>query len=153
MPRFDGTGPVGRGPFSGGGRGYCAAILPPDGSDLAPFGYAGLEGTFFPASEDQSKGGVTMPFRDATGPRSAGPMTGRNAGYCAGEPFPHRFWRRGGHGFRNSFHATGSPFWARGSEVPAAATSNQEALREQLSWLEAQAERIKGLLREMPEAE
>ena len=26
MPGFDGTGPRGQGPFSGGGRGYCAGV-------------------------------------------------------------------------------------------------------------------------------
>lgn len=28
MPGFDGTGPRGRGPMTGGGRGYCAVQLP-----------------------------------------------------------------------------------------------------------------------------
>ena len=29
MPGFDGTGPRGMGPMTGGGRGFCAAPLPP----------------------------------------------------------------------------------------------------------------------------
>lgn len=45
MPRFNGTGPSGRGPLSGGGRGYCAIVLPPAGSEQAPYGYAGLQGS------------------------------------------------------------------------------------------------------------
>jgi hypothetical protein len=28
MPGFDGTGPRGLGPMTGGGRGYCAVLLP-----------------------------------------------------------------------------------------------------------------------------
>jgi hypothetical protein len=28
MPGFDGTGPMGVGPMTGGGRGYCAVLLP-----------------------------------------------------------------------------------------------------------------------------
>ena len=28
MPGFDGTGPMGMGPMTGGGRGYCAVLLP-----------------------------------------------------------------------------------------------------------------------------
>ena len=28
MPGFDGTGPRGMGPMTGGGRGYCAVLLP-----------------------------------------------------------------------------------------------------------------------------
>ena len=27
MPRFDGTGPMGQGAMTGGGRGYCAVVL------------------------------------------------------------------------------------------------------------------------------
>jgi len=27
MPCFDGTGPMGQGPMTGGGRGYCAVVL------------------------------------------------------------------------------------------------------------------------------
>ncbi len=34
MPGFDGTGPRGTGPMTGGGRGYCA--VPADGLDLRP---------------------------------------------------------------------------------------------------------------------
>lgn len=41
MPGFDGTGPQGNGPFTGGGRGYCAVAYPPSGR---PYGYAGLQG-------------------------------------------------------------------------------------------------------------
>jgi len=32
MPRFDGTGPRGEGPFSGRGEGYCAVRIPDEGS-------------------------------------------------------------------------------------------------------------------------
>ncbi len=34
MPGFDGTGPLGQGPFTGGGRGFC----------VVPAGYAGVQG-------------------------------------------------------------------------------------------------------------
>ncbi len=44
MPRFDGTGPRGEGPFTGGGRGYCAMSMPRV-PGVRPFGYAGLQGT------------------------------------------------------------------------------------------------------------
>ncbi len=43
MPRFDGTGPQGRGPMTGRGEGYCATVVPESGQ--APYGYAGLQGT------------------------------------------------------------------------------------------------------------
>jgi len=45
MPGFDGKGPRGTGPFSGGGRGYCAVVLPQPEEGQAPYGYAGLQGT------------------------------------------------------------------------------------------------------------
>jgi hypothetical protein len=42
MPRFDGTGPRGEGPFTGHGEGYCA-VRRPDG-DEAAVGFAGRQG-------------------------------------------------------------------------------------------------------------
>lgn len=68
-----------------------------------------------------------MPGGDRTGPRGAGPMTGRAAGYCAGSPTPGYatpgFGRAygggrgrgvgGGRGWRNTYYATGVPGWAR----------------------------------------
>jgi len=72
-----------------------------------------------------------MPRGDATGPMGMGPMTGRGAGYCAGNNMPGylsnaggrgfgmgfgrgcgfggRSGRGGGFGFRNRFYATGVP--------------------------------------------
>lgn len=43
MPRFDGTGPRGEGPFSGRGEGYCAVELPEAPGQPAK-GYAGWQG-------------------------------------------------------------------------------------------------------------
>lgn len=45
MPGFDGTGPLSQGPMAGGGRGYCAFVLPKPGTQQVPYGYAGLQGT------------------------------------------------------------------------------------------------------------
>ena len=42
MPGFNGTGPRGSGPLTGGGRGYCAVTLPEPGADRPAMGYAGL---------------------------------------------------------------------------------------------------------------
>jgi len=63
-----------------------------------------------------------MPAGDGTGPMGMGPMTGRQAGYCAGYPVPgfmnpipgRGFWGRGrggGWGRRNRFYATGMTGW------------------------------------------
>ena len=73
-----------------------------------------------------------MPGGDGTGPMGMGPMTGRGAGYCAGNampgyttPFGGRGfrgagWGRGGRGRRNRFYATGLTGWQRASMgVPA----------------------------------
>lgn len=44
MPGFDGTGPRGKGMFTGRGEGYCALRLPAAGSDEPTVGYAGIAG-------------------------------------------------------------------------------------------------------------
>ena len=65
-----------------------------------------------------------MPGGDGTGPRGIGPMTGRAAGFCAGNtvagymnPIGGRGYggrgRGGGWGRRNWYNATGLPEWAR----------------------------------------
>ncbi len=71
-----------------------------------------------------------MPRGDGTGPVGLGPMTGRAAGYCAGNVIPgyagpiagRGFGMRaypgcgfggGGRGWRHWFYATGMPGWAR----------------------------------------
>jgi hypothetical protein len=44
MPRLDGTGPMGLGPLTGQGEGYCAIAYPQPASGAIPCGYAGLAG-------------------------------------------------------------------------------------------------------------
>ena len=48
MPRFDGTGPMGQGPMTGGGRGYCVvALSSPDampGNNRSSYGRGGGRG-------------------------------------------------------------------------------------------------------------
>jgi hypothetical protein len=43
MPGFDGTGPRGRGPMTGGGRGYCVLRLPRSANEPVE-GFAGAAG-------------------------------------------------------------------------------------------------------------
>jgi len=45
MPGFDGTGPMGMGPMTGGGRGFCA--MPYRG--YRPYGY-GIGAPYYPSS-------------------------------------------------------------------------------------------------------
>jgi len=83
-----------------------------------------------------------MPFGDKTGPRGAGPMTGRGAGFCAGYDMPGymnpafgrgfgggRGWGLGrgfgrgygmghGRGWRHGYYATGLPGWDYGYGYP-----------------------------------
>jgi len=40
MPGFDGTGPIGLGPMTGRGMGYCAVRLPVNRGFVPPYGYA-----------------------------------------------------------------------------------------------------------------
>ena len=90
MPRFDGTGPLGQGPMTGRGMGFCA--LKESQSNPAQIeGFAGINGkpikttniNRFPEKEV-----INMPRGDGTGPIGLGPMTGRAAGFCAGYPVP-----------------------------------------------------------------
>jgi hypothetical protein len=65
-----------------------------------------------------------MPRGNRTGPMGAGPMTGRAAGYCAGQDVPgyanpgfgngqRLGFRGGGRGWRHVYNTTGMPRWAR----------------------------------------
>jgi hypothetical protein len=91
MPGFDGTGPMGQGPLSGRGGGFCVLKR----SKENPYqiqGLAGINGT--PVRQVKTnetlgfpwKEVIDMPFGDGTGPAGLGPMTGRVAGFCAGYP-------------------------------------------------------------------
>ena len=54
MPRFDGTGPRGSGPITGGGRGYCVLKVPSTPNEPMT-GLAGLPGrpvAFFPGRSE-----------------------------------------------------------------------------------------------------
>jgi len=91
MPGFDGTGPSGRGPMRGQGRGFC--IL--KSSEKSPHqlqGFAGLRSAPIRKtsgnSENPGDGANDMPFGDGTGPAGLIPMTGRSVGFCAGYPVP-----------------------------------------------------------------
>jgi hypothetical protein len=89
-----------------------------------------------------------------------GPMTGRGAGLCAGTRTPGFFGRvfgrglmrgrgrGGGRGWRNMFHATGLPFWARGASEPTAA-EEKALLKDQADWLQEQREAIQKRMDEL----
>jgi len=91
MPGFDGTGPLGQGPMTGRGQGFCVLTTSKENPGQVK-GFAGLQsvpvgqrsGNF----KNTGKGVINMPFGDGTGPAGMGPMTGRAAGFCAGFPVP-----------------------------------------------------------------
>ena len=91
MPGLDGTGPLGQGPMTGRGQGFCALTTSKETPGQLE-GLAGLHGS--PISqkinsfENTKKEVINMPFGDGTGPAGMGPMTGRAAGFCAGYPVP-----------------------------------------------------------------
>jgi hypothetical protein len=93
MPGFDGTGPLGEGPMTGRGLGFCVLTRSKEKSDQIQ-GFVGIDGR--PVRETKVNKGfkfagkevIDMPFGDGTGPAGLGPMTGRAAGFCAGYPLP-----------------------------------------------------------------
>lgn len=120
-----------------------------------------------------------MPRGDRTGPEGRGPMTGRRAGYCAGNDVPGCFEpgrgyarrpfgrgrgnRGGGRGWRNWFYATGVPGWARfgpqdgppaGAPSADAPTADEaESLKAQAEWLRGELDAIDQRLRELDNRE
>jgi hypothetical protein len=91
MPGFDGTGPLGQGPMTGRGLGFCV-LTTPEESPRQLKGFAGLQGArvgqISGNFENTGKEVINMPLGDGTGPAGMGSMTGRTAGFCAGYPVP-----------------------------------------------------------------
>ncbi|NLB69597.1 MAG: DUF5320 domain-containing protein [Lentisphaerae bacterium] len=104
-----------------------------------------------------------MPRGDGTGPNGMGPMTGRAAGFCAGNNMPgyaagfaygrgRGFGRGMGGGFgrrnRNMFNAAGRPAWAQFGAAPAPA-DEKEFLKNQAEYLESEIAEIRKRLEEL----
>jgi len=91
MPKFDGTGPLGKGPLTGQGHGFCILKTSSDNPERLE-GFAGIHGNPIARSNKGDKQirkeVINMPFGNGTGPAGLGPMTGRAAGFCAGYPVP-----------------------------------------------------------------
>jgi len=99
-----------------------------------------------------------MPRGDGTGPAGMGPMTGRAAGFCAGNnrpgcanPGAGRGFGGGtgrGRGFRHWFYATGLPGWLRfgqaaASNVPYSPEMEKQVLMNQAERLGSELDAIK----------
>ncbi|MBN2739211.1 MAG: DUF5320 domain-containing protein [Spirochaetales bacterium] len=98
MPGFNGTGPFGKGPMTGNGKGFCILKANKENPENLE-GYVGVQGHMYSGasmqekvsiidSDNFNKGGGIMPRGDGTGPVGSGPMTGRAAGYCSGNLVP-----------------------------------------------------------------
>ncbi len=90
MPGFDGTGPLGQGPMTGRGMGFCVLQESKNRPSQAD-GLAGLKGmpiNNINTNLIEDKEVINMPRGDRTGPAGLGPMTGRAAGFCIGYPVP-----------------------------------------------------------------
>lgn len=76
MPGFDGTGPRGRGPMTGGVRGYCVLR---ESKDESPHiqGFAGAQGIPVDVEIPERKEVVDMPVGNEVGPVISRPMVGR----------------------------------------------------------------------------
>lgn len=108
-----------------------------------------------------------MPGGDRTGPRGAGPITGRGAGYCAGYAIPGYMnpvgggfgrgfghGRGGGRGFRHWYYATGLPGWARdnwamGSVLPDRYAHGVPVRHDELEILKSQAKYFEDALEDI----
>ena len=94
MPGFDGTGPMGMGPMTGGGRGFCAMPIGPYG----PYGYGmGFSSYPRPISPYYAGAYASSPY----GPPFYGPFFGVGRGgipYGGGRGRAFG-GRRGGMGF------------------------------------------------------
>lgn len=95
-----------------------------------------------------------MPRGDRTGPRGAGPRTGRGLGYCGGYETPEFAdpafgrglgWGRGrggGFGWRHRFFANELPGWRYSRYTPPTKEETLSTLKAEADWLKDQLENI-----------
>ena len=80
MPNLDGTGPQGKGPMTGRGRGYC--VLRESNDEPGQMqGFAGLGGIPVGVEFPDRKEVTEMPFANSAGPVASWPMIGRPVMY------------------------------------------------------------------------
>lgn len=83
-----------------------------------------------------------MPFRDGTGPRGQGPLTGRGLGYCSGDHARPSFG--GGRGYRNWYRAAGLTGWQRAN-----ASSQGEDAQSQIDSLRVQVRELEETIKSL----
>ena len=86
MPGFDGKGPLGQGPMTGRGQGFCVLKTSRDDPQQVE-GFAGINGKpvgkMIEYFRHLGKEVTNMPRGDGTGPAGQGPGTGRSRGQGA----------------------------------------------------------------------
>ncbi len=173
MPGGDGTGPLGQGPMTGRSKGFC--IFQTDERDSSVgSGFAGIHG--IPVrmklnnSNHNTRKEAVMPRGDGTGPAGMGPMTGRAAGFCAGNgmpgytnPIPGRgfgmgfgrgrgFGGGGGRGWGRGWAQAGVPYGTPYAAMPSAAApygtpyAAAPTKKQELDMLQGQAEQFETAL-------
>jgi len=92
MPGFDGTGPLGQGPLTGGGRGFCA--IPTGYNPIVLYGISGIQNYPVSSPYTPSYGGSYFPsYRYFPYPISSYGYTGRAAGFFRGRGGARSFLR------------------------------------------------------------
>ncbi len=76
MPGFDGTGPHGRGPMTGGARGYCI-LRKVNGDSGRVQGFAGVQGTPVEVESSEAKEAPAVPQAGRARPAVSRAMAGR----------------------------------------------------------------------------
>ena len=91
-----------------------------------------------------------MPRGDRTGPMGAGPMTGRAAGFCAGNTAPGyaNFGGGGGRGFGRGF-GRGWGWPVAGVGAPPTGDQELAVLKQQAQQLQADMDLIQGRIQEL----
>lgn len=91
-----------------------------------------------------------MPRGDRTGPMGAGPMTGRAAGFCAGNTAPGyaNFGGGGGRGFGRGF-GRGWGWPVAGVGAPPTGDQELAVLKQQAQQLKADMDLIQGRIQEL----
>ena len=91
MPGFDGKGPLGQGPMTGRGQGFCILTKSEENPGQVK-GFTGLQGVPVGQKvknfESTGKNVIDMLFGNRTGHVGTGPMTGISAGFYTGFGVP-----------------------------------------------------------------
>lgn len=135
MPGFDGTGPMGVGPMTGGARGFCAGLVRP---------YAPSRGVY------PFRGPMAFPWRGPYAVPAAGPYRRPRLGLGFRRGWGTRWLGCHPLSFEGPWSGgyAGSPAWDGWYEAPTA-KSEKEFLKEEAEALKAELDEIQKRLKEL----